>query len=98
MHAGNLVAFDKHLNLVLRDVEERYTVLLRVQKAKTGEQAAHPCTKRHQTRSHTAGLGKQVVRPSRYMLDAIVWSIQGPACASAVTCSVSRYCQSFLSA
>ncbi|KAL4440475.1 hypothetical protein ABPG75_003476 [Micractinium tetrahymenae] len=33
---GTLVAFDKHLNLVLRDVEERYTVLLRLQKVKTG--------------------------------------------------------------
>ncbi|KAL4856350.1 Small nuclear ribonucleoprotein Sm D-like protein [Chlorella vulgaris] len=31
---GVLVAFDKHTNLVLREVEERYTVLLRVQRVK----------------------------------------------------------------
>ncbi len=33
------MAFDKHLNLVLRDAEERYTVLLRVLKTKMGEPA-----------------------------------------------------------
>ena len=33
---GTLVAFDKHFNLVLKGVEETYTVLLRVERATAG--------------------------------------------------------------
>lgn len=60
---GNLVAFDKHFNLVLRDVEESYTVLLHVQRPTQsgGVRSCRRQEKRHRKMKQVFVAGNSVV-------------------------------------
>lgn len=60
MAEGNLVAFDKHMNLVLRNVKETYTVRLMVQN--DGQNRIKPVLEaRKRSLSNVLLMGRSVV-------------------------------------